>query len=333
MKVLFEKESTIKLDAKDWAILNALIDNERQPISKIAKKCLLSRQSVDYRIKQMTENGLITGYRTVVDVKKFGYNSYHVFINVNNKIQEALLKNSAVHSESANAIISYKGKYCYELSIMARNPEEFQKKYSEIIKGISITDDEPLLLVKTVTGKVLPEKFIKKIKKPEQKIPEKKHEEYVADEIDIKLLKLLSNNANINNIALAKKLEISKDTVTYRIRKLVNSGYIINFRPAINYDSIGLSIETVLLKLNTQDGIEELEKYMRGNDNILWAARTFGSYDYIIYILSEDISEFHKTFNLFKDKFGNMIRDYELLFAYSQEKYSFMAECIGKEKV
>ena len=331
MKVLFEKESISKLDIKDWRILNALVDNERQALSKIAKKCLLSRQSVDYRIKQMEQNGLVTGYRTVIDVKKLGYSSYHVFINVKNSTDEKLLREKVVGSESANAIISYKGKYGYELSIMARSHEEFQKKYSEIIRGISIINDEPLFLIGTVTGKVLPEKFIKKIEKQAQNISQIKHEDYTADSADIKLMKMLANDANTSNISLSKKLGISKDTVTYRIKKLVNSGYIVNFRPAINYSALGLSIETVLLKITNEGNKEEFERYLRGNDSILWAAKTFGAFDYIIYVMSEDLAEFHETFEKLKERFGNMIRDYELLFAYSQEKYSFMAECIGKE--
>ena len=331
MKVLFEKESISKLDAKDWKILNALVDNERQALSKIAKKCLLSRQSVDYRIKQMEQNGLVTGYRAVIDIKKLGYSSYHVFINVKNSEDEKNLREKAISSESANAIISYKGKYGYELSIMARSHEEFQKKYSEIVKGIAIIDDEPLFLVSTITGKVLPERFIKKVMKQAQNVTLKKKEDYIADNTDIKLMKMLANDAHTSNIILSKKLVISKDTVTYRIKKLVNSGYIVNFRPAINYNALGLSIETVMLKTTNEGDKDEFERYLRGNDNILWAAKTFGAFDYVIYVISEDLSEFHETFEKLKGKFGNMMRDYELLFAYSQEKYSFMAECIGKE--
>ncbi len=330
MKVLFEKESKAKLDAKDWAILNSLVNDERQSISKIAKRCLLSRQSVDYRISQMEKNGLVTGYRTVVDVKKLGYQSYHSFINVSGEVGEKLLKNAAVKSSSVNAIISYKGKFGYELSIMARSAEEFQKKYLDVIKGVPVIDDEPLLLIKTVTGKVLPERFIKKAGKKEQQIVNRRSEKYSADDTDVKLLKVLSNDAHVSNIKLSKMLRISKDTVAYRIKKLGSSGYIVNFRPAINYNSLGLSIETILLKTGKEDNAE-FERYLNGNDNILWAARTFGAFDYILYVISEDLTDFHDVFNALKEKFGSMIHSYELLFAYSQEKYSFMAECIGTD--
>ncbi|MBT5215466.1 AsnC family protein, partial [Candidatus Woesearchaeota archaeon] len=50
MRVLTHKNPELILDTKDWRILQELILNVRQPISQIAKKCLLSRQSVEYRL-------------------------------------------------------------------------------------------------------------------------------------------------------------------------------------------------------------------------------------------------------------------------------------------
>ena len=89
MKVLkieeFEKSKVI-LHKNDKKILSFLCYNVRLPVTKIAKLLGMSRQSVEYRIKIMEKNGLIVGSRTVINIGKMGYSSYHYFLNLHNLI-------------------------------------------------------------------------------------------------------------------------------------------------------------------------------------------------------------------------------------------------------
>ena len=75
MRVLTSQLELVSLDAKDWRILREIIHNYRQPLSSIAKTCLLSRQSVEYRLKMMHEHNLLRGSRTVINIQKLGYKS------------------------------------------------------------------------------------------------------------------------------------------------------------------------------------------------------------------------------------------------------------------
>src|SRR5574343_22463 len=65
-------ENTIKLDLKDRKILHELDKDCRQPCSKIAKKVGLSTEVVNYRIKKLEEQKVITNYQIVVDLSKLG---------------------------------------------------------------------------------------------------------------------------------------------------------------------------------------------------------------------------------------------------------------------
>jgi len=54
-------------------------------------------------------------------------------------------------------------------------------------------------------------------------------EEYTPDEKDIKLLKYLHEDSRIGLTELGQKLGLSKDTIDYRIKKLIKLGIIKSF--------------------------------------------------------------------------------------------------------
>ena len=73
-----------KLGAKDRKILKELYKNARSPVAKIAKASGLSKESTNYRIKRMLDLGLMTGFNTVIDVKKIGWQSFFSYISLRN---------------------------------------------------------------------------------------------------------------------------------------------------------------------------------------------------------------------------------------------------------
>ncbi|MBI2143762.1 AsnC family transcriptional regulator, partial [Candidatus Woesearchaeota archaeon] len=60
------------MDAKDRKILSELDMDARQPLSAIAKKVGLSREVVNYRIRQLERRNIVKGYYTVLDTAKLG---------------------------------------------------------------------------------------------------------------------------------------------------------------------------------------------------------------------------------------------------------------------
>ena len=70
-----------KLDLKDRKILYELDLNCRQSNTQIGRKVGLSRKVIEYRIKQMEEDGIIKNYWTEFNTFKLGYNCYRIYIN------------------------------------------------------------------------------------------------------------------------------------------------------------------------------------------------------------------------------------------------------------
>jgi DNA-binding Lrp family transcriptional regulator len=57
----------LKLDSVDLEILRVLLDNGREPFSKISRKLSIPVATVHSRVKRMTENGLIKGFTIYVN--------------------------------------------------------------------------------------------------------------------------------------------------------------------------------------------------------------------------------------------------------------------------
>lgn len=326
-----EKKDVFKPDTKDWRILNSIIFDSRESVSKIAKECLISRNSAEYRINRMKENGLITGFKSVINIEKLGYKKFHVFLMMNSTNDEKMFLDRIVASPDVNSIMSYKGKFNYEISIIAKDLNVFLDIYHSLIKDISISSEEMLILLTNVKGVVLPKKFFKKdVDVSVQNVIKKKFIDYNIDEVDFNLMKILSADASLSYIELAERLKVSIDVVRYKFKKLIDSGYILEFRPAIDYSVLNLSVKTILLKLNSYyyDSHLSFESFLREDDSVLWCTSTFGGYNYIVYVLTENVEELHEFFDKIKDKFGYIIKTYELLLAHKQYKYQFMSDSI-----
>jgi Lrp/AsnC family leucine-responsive transcriptional regulator len=61
------------IDMTDWAILAALQDDGRIPLTELGRRVNLSASATTDRVKRLESLGVITGYRAVVDLKAVGY--------------------------------------------------------------------------------------------------------------------------------------------------------------------------------------------------------------------------------------------------------------------
>jgi len=283
----------------------------------------------------MLKNHLIAGSRTVINIKKLGYRSYHFFLNIPSEDAEKEFRQKCMRESFVNALISYSGKWNYEVSIMEASPEKANEKFQELIGNLDIDDYFSCILLETLKSAILPgiistPKIIKNIKN-DPSFSRQFNEpqiKYSPDNIDREILYLLSQNAEINISDIGKKVKLAKDSVSYRIKKLIRSGYILQFRPVIDFDSLGLSIQALLLKENFVNPLNDAKfrAYLEKSDKVLWATKLFGDWNYLIYIINKNPEEIHGFIRELKREFKESIKSYELIYAYHEYKYGFMAE-------
>ena len=69
------------MDAIDRKILQLLERDARMPLKQLAKAVYLSSPAVSARIRNLEQQGILTGYRAVVDIQRIGYH-IQAFINL-----------------------------------------------------------------------------------------------------------------------------------------------------------------------------------------------------------------------------------------------------------
>jgi DNA-binding Lrp family transcriptional regulator len=335
MKVLQigNTNDSFKLDKKDKQILELLCKNVRHSSTTISRAIKLSRQTTEYRMDMLQKNQIITGAISVINTKKLNLYSYHFFITLNDSTAEKELIERCKKEQSCNAFISYMGKYNCEISIMEKSPELAKSKIKNLIQGLPIRFLEETALTKTIVSQVLPSEYREKINLPANTQDRgsfsqafEKNIYYSPDNIDYRIIGILAKNAKVKMTELAVKIGLSDDGVIHRVKKLIEAGFILQFRPIINFSKFKLSVSMILLRVSENE--KELEKYLKEENSIIWAAKAFGRWDYILYVLTNNNESLINVMDNIKNTLQTSLIESETLMGKEEYKYQFITDDI-----
>ncbi len=83
----------VRLDSVDWKILAALQSNGRMTNVELARRAGISAPPCLRRVRALEQNGIITGYRTLIDEKELGYDlTAFAFVGLKNQTEAELLR-------------------------------------------------------------------------------------------------------------------------------------------------------------------------------------------------------------------------------------------------
>lgn len=328
-KTSIKPEKVFILDAKDRKILNLLAQNARQPYSGIAKKVKLSKDAVRYRLNNLIKSGVIQGFSAVVDIAKLGYTPFHVFLKLNrmdNTIEKRITQIFTAY-DFTRAVIRFTGEYDFQLSVVAKGISDFDRILTIIANDCSgyLRDYDILITVKSIKFGALPGEIL-----PYSKIKEKS---FVPDKKDIAILREIADNASVPLYTIAKKLSFSLDTVRYRLKKLKEAGILLRFMPALDYSVLGYNVYVVLLSVEGLDSKKELslKRFLKSENNVLWAIKTVGKYNFMFFVCAKYLNELHSTLNSLRNSFGSNIKSYTVLITYEEYKYTYFPQCIENQ--
>ena len=117
------------------------------------------------------------------------------------------------------------------------------------------------------------------------------------DKTDRKILDILQSNAKITNAQLAQEIGLSPAPTLERVKKLENSGVIRSYHAKLDAETVGLGVNTfvmVSLKGHNKDNIEKFITSIDEIEEIIECHHVTGSSDFILKIISEDISTYQK---------------------------------------
>lgn len=136
MSILSENES---LDSFDRAILSVLAEDGRISVTDLAKRIGLSKSPTQARVKRLEKDGIILGYRALVDPIRLGLD-HIAFVEVRlNDTREAALAafNKAVAKiPEIEQVHLIAGNFDYLMKIRTRNMSDYRIVLAEKISTL-----------------------------------------------------------------------------------------------------------------------------------------------------------------------------------------------------
>ena len=116
---------------------------------------------------------------------------------------------------------------------------------------------------------------------------------YQIDNIDLKILNVLSKNAKMPYTEVAKKVFVSGGTVHVRMRKLEKMGIVRGTKLDIDYDKLGYNISSYMgIYLEKSFLYKETVKSLKKIPEIVEIHAITGQYTIFIKIICKDTSHF-----------------------------------------
>jgi len=325
MDEIKEKEE-VKLDAKDKKILSELDMNARESMSQIAKKVRLSKETVNYRMKQLEKKGIIEGYYAVIDTMNLGYAFHRImlrFQNVDSKKEQEII-DYAKKLPNLAWLASLEGNWDLVLVIWSKDISWFKKIYDKLVYKYS---SYILHKYETVATKIYHFKrnFLYGTKDSDEIVLGKKSEKIKIDSVDHIILNLLSRDARMPIIDISKKVKLTPNAVNQRIKSLVKKKVILGFRAKVNLSKFDYQHYKVFLYLQnmTEKAKEELIHYLKSNKNVVYITEAIGDADLEFEIFMKNSTEIHNLLKEMRNQFS-IIKNYEIILTYYEHQISYL---------
>lgn len=275
------------MDLKDRKLIYLLDKNSREKESVLAKKLLVSKQVVNYRIKKLTEKGIIKQFQTVLNLSSFGADIFaQIYIRLTNcddKKQKEILK-YLLENKKVYYVGLVSGNFDICITLLSSSIQEFEHDLNAILSKYSreLSNYDISLRSKSIR---LSKKYLFQDKKQEEietKYLLNESSEMNLKKTDREILKIISSNSRETFVSIGNLLNIPFSTVREKIKNLERKKVILGYSTLLDVDKMGLEIHRILIKVN--DKSQLLEKkifdYAVVHKNFVWVSKTFGTWDY-----------------------------------------------------
>ncbi|MBS3144748.1 Lrp/AsnC family transcriptional regulator [Candidatus Woesearchaeota archaeon] len=340
-----EHKPEIVLDNKDREIINILTINSRTPLSQIAKFLKTSTEVVTYRYNNLRKQNIITDVFTVLDPKVLGIHRYAIYLQFHALSQEKMQQiiHDLLQHPPINWVIETGGKW--ELILMFSTL--YEDKYDSLLESIitplkEYINDSMVTIVKNFVH--TSQRYIRDLKRKEvytksirfpydKELTSKKQEQYQIDEKDVILLKELHEDSRISLTDLGKKLNISYDTVDYRIKKMIGAGIIKGFILRLNYHLLNFQYTSILIKLRTvsQKRKQEFLQFLYADERFYALMDQIGIWDLSLMMFFVNAKDLRDFLMLIKEKFNDVLHAYESVIHFDQYYYTHLCDGVVEE--
>lgn len=118
---------------------------------------------------------------------------------------------------------------------------------------------------------------------------------YNLDKTDLKILKILQDNAKITNLQLSAEIGLSPAPTLERVKKLENAKLIKGYYTQLDYEALGIGISAIIqitLTRQVENAISNFKKEINKIPEIMECYQVTGNADYVLIVMLKDIRDF-----------------------------------------
>jgi len=322
----------VKLDLKDKKILYQLDLNPRQSNAEIGKKVRLSKDVVNYRIKQLEKKGVIRWYGLVPNTYKLGILKIKIYLTLQNESKEKRKEiiNYFCSQQKTEWVAEMSGRWDLTVGYLVNDIYEFNEALFDFLKKFSKYVNEKALTVSLGVYHFKKDWLLFKERKQHLDVYQSgKKQNIKLDKLDNELLKILTNNGRLPLIKLSEILKQSPQTIKYRLNQLNNKKLITTSKLYIDLEKIGRLFykSHVYLQNTTNERIKQLIAFCESKPEITYVIRNLGPWELEIEFEIDSFDHFYKIMGEMKQKFSDVVKKYDYIIITKDHQWDYHPGC------
>jgi Lrp/AsnC family leucine-responsive transcriptional regulator len=234
------------LDELDRQIITLLDKDCRVSAVEMAGHLGRSRQTIEYRIKRLEDQNIITGYTCSFNPTSVGYRLYKVYLRLRNVPEEVeRLRSSLLAVGSVYWLGKTSGSWDLLFGIFYREERQILSITEHLAKNF-----RHIIVARTghlIVGILQYPKMYLTGQLREYREFAGSVREVPLDDLDVKIIARLVRNARSPYNTLANSLGVSNLLVQRRMKRMEDLGVIFQYRASVNLRILGLELYKVII--------------------------------------------------------------------------------------
>jgi DNA-binding Lrp family transcriptional regulator len=307
-------ETRVELDRKDMDIMDELCLDPRRPNSEIAENVGLSESMLNYRIKNLMKRGIIAGFVPLIRLDKIGLHHYRSMFRISkaSREREEEIIQHLLNNKHVFRVAKTRWKWDLAVDFLAKDANSFFKMLKETTERFEknlknhelLTSAHFLFFKRDPANRQNPDE-INMYGGTSQK--EK------LDQTDVKILRILSQNARATNHRIGKNTGLAPSTVKKRIKAMEEKGILQGYSMIKREWLFGGVCENVLIRFHEEaDSEQRLYQFARSEPDVLFLSKTMAQ-TYSLDLGCRSREEFTELMRRLKDSFIDVSFEYDVL--------------------
>lgn len=323
-----KRDQGIELTKNDRELLAELECDSRQDFVQIAQKLKISKQLVRYRLKKLMDKDILRGFYTIMNFRMLGYTSYRTMIRLSHITERKHTEIISYLTRHPNVqwLVECGDRWDLIANFMAKNITQYhnflmklKNSYPEQIQNCDV--------LTTVEVLVFGRDYLSKKRRALKELTYfgRTSDVVKLEKVDLQVLSLLSTNARMSSIQMAKRIGVSANTVIKKIEGMEARNIIVGYKPFLNLEKTPYSIYKALIKFqnNTEQIENKIIDYLKTDARVVAIIRLIGLWDFEIEFEVDSWQAMRALTSQTRDKFTDVIKEFEILPLFREYKYNF----------